>query len=357
VFIDRAKIRVEGGHGGNGVTAFRREKFVPRGGPSGGDGGRGGDVWMVADSSLNTLLHLRYNPLHIAARGMHGEGSNRSGKEGEDTTVRVPVGTQIVDPQTTELLCDFAEDGQRWLAARGGRGGFGNAHFTTSTNRAPRYHQEGSPGEEFELQLELKLLADVGLVGFPNAGKSTFISAVSAAHPKIADYPFTTLEPHLGVVDMGDFRTFVIADIPGLIEGAHEGHGLGDRFLRHIERTKLLLHLVDVSSFSGREAVSDYEVINRELAAYDAQLGQRTQFVVATKIDALDEPERLESLRERAAADERPFFAVSAVAGTGVRELLIAIARELDQMRADGTDHQAHRTSEPLLVGGGPSRF
>jgi GTP-binding protein len=357
VFIDRAKIRVEGGHGGNGVTAFRREKFVPRGGPSGGDGGRGGDVWMIADSSLNTLLHLRYNPLHIAARGMHGEGSNRSGKEGEDTIVRIPVGTQIIDPQTSELLFDFAQDGQRWLAARGGRGGFGNAHFTTSTNRAPRYHQEGSPGEEFEFQLELKLLADVGLVGFPNAGKSTFIATVSAAHPKIADYPFTTLEPHLGVVDVGDFRTFVIADIPGLIEGAHEGHGLGDRFLRHIERTKLLLHLVDVSSFSGRDAVSDYEVINRELAAYDAQLGQRAQFVVATKIDALDEPERLERLRERAAADERPFFAISAVAGTGVRELLIAIAREVDRMRADVADRQVQKTSEPLLVGSGPSRF
>lgn len=357
MFIDRAKIRVEGGHGGNGVTAFRREKFVPRGGPSGGDGGRGGDVWMIADASLNTLLHLRYNPLHIAARGMHGEGSNRSGKEGEDTIVRVPVGTQIVDPQTAELLFDFAEDGQRWLAARGGRGGFGNAHFTTSTNRAPRYHQEGSPGEEFEFQLELKLLADVGLVGFPNAGKSTFISTVSAAHPKIADYPFTTLEPHLGVVDMGDFRTFVIADIPGLIEGAHEGHGLGDRFLRHVERTKLLLHLVDVSSSSGRDAVSDYEVINRELAAYDAELGLRTQFVVATKIDALDEPERLKNLRERAAADERPFFAISAVVGTGVRELLMAIAREVDRMRAEVPDRQAQKTSEPLLVGSGPSRF
>jgi GTP-binding protein len=357
VFIDRAKIRVEGGHGGNGVTAFRREKFVPRGGPSGGDGGRGGDVWMIADASLNTLLHLRYNPLHVAARGMHGEGSNRSGKEGEDSIVRVPVGTQIVDPQTSELLFDFAEDGQRWLAARGGRGGFGNAHFTTSTNRAPRYHQEGSPGEEFEFQLELKLLADVGLVGFPNAGKSTFISTVSAAHPKIADYPFTTLEPYLGVVDMGDFRTFVIADIPGLIEGAHEGHGLGDRFLRHVERTKLLLHLVDVSSSSGRDAVSDYEVINRELAAYNAQLGRRAQFVVATKIDALDEPERLESLRERAAADERPFFAISAVAGTGVRELLIEIAREVDRMRADVPDRQAQKANEPLLVGSGPSRF
>jgi GTP-binding protein len=300
---------------------------------------------------------LRYNPLHIAARGMHGEGSNRSGKEGEDTIVRVPVGTQIFDPATNDLLFDFASDGQRWPAAKGGRGGFGNAHFTTSTNRAPRYHQEGSEGEEFELQLELKLLADVGLVGFPNAGKSTFISAVSAAHPKIADYPFTTLEPHLGVVDMGDFRTFVIADMPGLIEGAHEGHGLGDRFLRHIERTKLLLHLVDVSSSSGREAVSDYEVINHELAAYDPQLASRAQVVVATKIDALDEPERLERLRERAARDERPFFAISAVAGMGVRELLTAIARELDQLRADVTDHQAHQPSEPLLVGSGPSRF
>lgn len=357
MFIDRAKIRIQGGHGGNGVTAFRREKFVPRGGPSGGDGGRGGDVWLVADSSLNTLLHLRYNPLHIAGRGMHGEGSNRSGKEGGEAVVRVPLGTQIFDPQSGELLFDFSEDGARWLAARGGRGGFGNAHFATSTNRAPRYHQEGSPGEEFELQLELKLLADVGLVGFPNAGKSTFISTVSAAHPKIADYPFTTLEPHLGVVDMGDFRTFVIADIPGLIEGAHEGHGLGDRFLRHIERTKLLLHLVDVSSASGRDAVSDYEVINGELAAYDPQLASRAQFVVATKIDALDEPERLESLRERVARDDRPFFAISAVAGAGVRELLIAIARQLDQMRESAGGHQSAQMHDALLIGSGPSRF
>src|SRR5436190_19855997 len=292
MFIDRAKIRIRGGHGGNGVTAFRREKFVPRGGPSGGDGGAGGDVWIVADQSVNTLLHLRYNPLHIAGRGLHGEGSNRSGSEGDDTVVRVPVGTQVVDPATSQLVFDFEADGQRWLAARGGRGGFGNAHFATSTNRAPRYHQEGSPGEEFELQLELKLLADVGLVGFPNAGKSTFISRISAARPKIADYPFTTLEPYLGVVDMGDFHTFVIADIPGLIEGAHEGHGLGDRFLRHLERTKLLLHLVDVSSLSMVEPVENYEVINRELAAYDAPLAARPQIVVATKVDALDEPGR-----------------------------------------------------------------
>ena len=357
MFIDRAKIRVQGGHGGNGVTAFRREKFVPRGGPSGGDGGRGGDALLVADASLNTLLHLKYNPLHIAGRGMHGEGSNRSGKEGDDAIVRVPVGTQVFDPHTNELLCDLEEDGARWLAARGGRGGFGNAHFATSTNRAPRYHQEGSPGEEFELQLELKLLADVGLVGFPNAGKSTFISTVSAAHPKVADYPFTTLEPHLGVVDMGDFRTFVVADIPGLIEGAHEGHGLGDRFLRHIERTKLLLHLVDVSSASGRDAVSDYDVINRELEAYDPRLAERAQFVVATKIDALDEPARLESLRERAQQEGRPFFAISAVAGTGVRELLLAIAREIDQLRTNLNNMRPSNADESLLLESGSTRF
>lgn len=335
MFIDRAKIHVQGGDGGNGVTAFRREKFVPRGGPSGGDGGRGGDVILVADASLNTLLHLRYNPSHIAPRGLHGEGSNRSGRTGEDLLVRVPVGTQIFDFTTGDLLHDLSHDGDRWLAARGGRGGFGNAHFTTSTNRAPRYHQTGSKGEELDLQLELKLLADVGLVGFPNAGKSTFISTVSAARPKIADYPFTTLEPHLGVVDLGDFRTFVIADIPGLIEGAHTGAGLGDRFLRHIERTKLLLHLVDVSSVSGREAATDYETVNHELASYNQDLATRPQFVVATKIDALDEPERLESLKQRAIADNKPFFAISSATGEGVRELVNAMAAKLEELNAE----------------------
>jgi GTP-binding protein len=336
MFIDRAKIRVQGGHGGNGVTAFRREKFVPRGGPSGGDGGRGGDVWLVADSSLNTLLHLRYNPLHIAGRGLHGEGAKRSGHNGEDIEVRVPVGTQIADATTGELLQDLATDGSRWLAARGGRGGFGNAHFATSTNRAPRYHQEGSEGEERDLQLELKLLADVGLVGFPNAGKSTLIATVSAAKPKIADYPFTTLEPHLGVVDMGDFRTFVIADIPGLIEGAHKGAGLGDRFLRHIERTKLLLHLVDISSASGRDPVIDYETVNRELAAYNPALAARPQFVVATKLDALQEPARLDVLRERAERDGKQFSAISSATGNGVRQLMEAVAAKLRELNDSG---------------------
>jgi len=332
MFIDRVKIFVQGGHGGNGVTAFRREKFVPRGGPSGGEGGRGGEVWLEADDSLNTLLHLRYNPEHRAERGRHGEGSKRSGREGEDVTVRVPVGTLVIDAETSEQFCDLSENGMRWLAARGGRGGFGNSHFATSTNRAPRYHQDGSPGEERTLQLELKLLADVALVGFPNAGKSTLISTISAAKPKIADYPFTTLEPHLGVVDLGDFHTFVVADIPGLIEGAHEGAGLGDQFLRHVERTKLLLHLVDVSSLSERDPVSDYEIINRELRAYDARLAERPQIVVATKIDALDEPERLERLRQRAAADGRDFYAISSATNNGVRELVNRVARELDQI-------------------------
>jgi GTP-binding protein len=246
------------------VTAFRREKFVPRGGPSGGDGGRGGDVWLVADSSYNTLLHLRYNPEHTAERGRHGEGSNRSGREGSDVEVKVPVGTQVLDGETGEFLVDLAHDGQRWLAAKGGRGGFGNAHFTSSTNRAPRYHQEGGEGEEYEFQLELKLLADVGLVGFPNAGKSTLISTISAAKPKIADYPFTTLEPHLGVVDLGDYRTFV----------------------------------------------------------------------VATKLDALDEPERLERLRERANADGREFFQISSATNQGLRELVRAVERRLEEIGA-----------------------
>src|SRR5438105_1293182 len=305
---------------------------------------------MVADESVNTLLHLRYNPLHTAGRGMHGEGSNRSGKEGGDVSIRVPVGTQVFDPATTELLFDFEEDGQRWLAAHGGRGGFGNAHFATSTNRAPRYHQDGSEGEEGELQLELKLLADAGLVGFPNAGKSTFISAVSAAKPKIADYPFTTLEPHLGVVDLGDFRTFVIADIPGLIEGAHEGHGLGDRFLRHVERTTLLLHLVAVSSASGRDPVGDYEIINRELAAYSSELGSRPQFVVATKIDALDEPDRLERLRARAGRDGRGFFAISSVTGAGVDALSKALGSELDRLRENPAQESTREAREAILV-------
>ena len=326
MFIDRAKIRIKAGDGGNGVTAFRREKFVPRGGPSGGDGGVGGSVWIESNEGLNTLLHLRYNPEHKAERGRHGEGSNRSGKDGEDAVVRVPVGTQVYDAESNELLFDFIRPAQRYLAAKGGKGGWGNAHFATSTRQAPKYHYNGRPGGERELQLELKLIADVALVGYPNAGKSTLISVISAARPKIADYPFTTLEPNLGVVDMGDFNTFVVADIPGLIEGASEGAGLGDRFLRHIERTKLILHLVDVSSFSGRDPVEDHEVINRELANYSKDLAAMPQIVIATKIDSLDEPERLERLREVAERTGCEFFAISSVTRAGVDELVARVS-------------------------------
>lgn len=330
MFLDRVKIKVKAGDGGNGVTAFRREKFVPHGGPSGGDGGVGGSVWIESTEGLNTLLHLRYNPEHKAERGRHGEGSNRSGKDGADATVKVPVGTQIYDAETEVLMFDFTEPGQRYCAARGGKGGWGNSHFATPTQQAPKYHYDGRPGEERELQLELKLIADVGLVGFPNAGKSTLISVISAAKPKIADYPFTTLEPNLGVVDVGDFRTFVVADIPGLIEGASDGAGLGDRFLRHVERTKLILHLVDVSSFSGRDPVEDYEIINRELANYDINLATRPQIVVATKLDILEDDERLAALKERVKKDNKEFHEISSASRKGVKELVNAVTRRLD---------------------------
>ena len=341
MFLDRVKIRIKAGDGGNGVTAFRREKFIPRGGPSGGDGGVGGSVWMEATEGLNTLLHLRYNPEHKAERGHHGEGSNRFGKDGQDHLVRVPVGTQVYDAESNELLFDFTEAGQRYLAAKGGKGGWGNSHFATPTRRAPKFHYTGRPGRERELQLELKLIADVGLVGFPNAGKSTLISVISAAKPKIADYPFTTLEPNLGVVDMGDFRTFVVADIPGLIEGASGGAGLGDRFLRHVERTKLILHLVDVSSLSGRDPLKDYEIINRELTNYDANLGARPQIIVATKIDSLDDPKRLEKLKKRAKKDGKSFFEISSVTNLGVKDLVNAVSVTLDEFNRDEAEAKA----------------
>jgi len=326
MFVDEAIIRVKAGDGGNGCVAFRREKYVPRGGPSGGDGGRGGDVILVASLHHNTLLHFRFNPEHRAERGRHGEGSNRSGRSGADLEVPVPVGTVVYDADSGEPLFDFTAPGQRFVAARGGRGGRGNQHFATPTRQAPDFAEKGQPGEERRLRLVLKLLADVGLVGFPNAGKSTLISRISAARPKIADYPFTTLEPHLGVVQMPDLRTFVVADIPGLIEGAHEGHGLGDRFLRHIERTRLLLHLVDVSEASGRDPGRDFDVILAELASYSEELARKPMFVVATKLDVLQDRRRLESLRRKARRKGLPFFAISAVTGLGLNELLHAVA-------------------------------
>jgi GTPase len=329
LFIDEVRISVKAGDGGNGCLAFRREKYVPRGGPSGGDGGHGGDVTIVADPHENTLLKYRYNPEHKGERGWHGEGSNCTGADGHSVELDVPVGTVVYDEATGERLFDFTEPGQRYLAARGGRGGKGNARYTTSTHQAPTEHQAGFPGEEKRLRLELKLLADVGLVGFPNAGKSTLISRISAARPKIAAYPFTTLEPNLGVVQISDYRTFVVADIPGLIAGAHLGHGLGIQFLRHIERTRLLVHLVDVSDASGREPVADFETVMAELESFSADLVAKPMIVVATKMDAAQDPGRVDALRKLAEARGLPFFEISSATGLGIEKLKFAMAERV----------------------------
>jgi GTP-binding protein len=326
VFIDEVSLALAGGHGGRGSVAFRREKYVPRGGPSGGDGGAGGSVWLVADPAENTLLRYRYEKEFTAPRGRHGEGSLKTGKSGEDIVLPVPLGTQVLDADGVVLLADLLEPGQRWRAAKGGRGGKGNAHFASSTRQTPRFAQPGEEGEARTVRLVLKLLADIGFVGFPNAGKSTLISRISAAKPEIADYPFTTLVPHLGVVDAGEHSSFVVADLPGLIEGAHLGKGLGDRFLKHVERCRALAFLVDVSSGSLREPAQDLAVLERELALYSPGLAARPRVVVATKLDALDEPARLESLR--AAAEQRGvgFLPISAATGRGLPELIRSFA-------------------------------
>ena len=336
MFVDQARIRVKAGDGGNGCVAFRREKFVPRGGPSGGDGGHGGDVIMVSSERHNTLVHFRFNPEYKGERGRHGEGSNCTGREGEDVLLQVPVGTVVYDEMTGELVYDFGGPDERVIIAKGGRGGRGNSRFTTSTHQAPREHEQGFPGEERALRLELKLLADVGLVGFPNAGKSTLISRISAARPKIADYPFTTLQPNLGVVVVGeqpDEYSFVVADIPGLIEGASEGAGLGMQFLRHIERTRLLVHLVDVSDASGRpEPTKDYEVITNELANFGAGLDNKPTIVVASKIDAANK-DKLAKLKRYCKRKKLELFAISAVTGEGVDELKWEMARRVEAVR------------------------
>jgi GTP-binding protein len=332
MFIDEARIRVKAGDGGNGCMAFRREKFVPRGGPSGGDGGRGGDVIMESSQRHNTLIHFRYNPEHKAQRGEHGLGSNCSGSDGHEIVLQVPVGTSLFDAETGELVHDFQYPDERVVVAKGGRGGRGNQHFATSTHQAPREHEMGRQGEERTFRLELKLLADVGLVGYPNAGKSTLISRISAAKPKIADYPFTTLEPNLGVVTVGEApheESFVVADVPGLIEGAHEGHGLGVQFLRHIERTRLLVHLVDVSDASGRpDPVEDFKVINNELGSFGNGLDEKPMIVVATKIDVAN-PDKLKKLTIHAKRRKLELHAISAVTGQGIDELKWALAKRL----------------------------
>ncbi|MGE0315119.1 MAG: GTPase ObgE [Lautropia sp.] len=327
-FVDEATIQVVAGNGGNGAASFRREKFVPRGGPDGGDGGRGGSVFAVADLNVNTLIDYRYMRRHEARRGENGRGADQYGKGGEDIVLRMPVGTQVFDAEDGRLLFDLTEDGQRACLAKGGDGGMGNLHFKTSTNRAPRKKTMGWPGEQRLLRLELKVLADVGLLGMPNAGKSTFITQVSNARPKIADYPFTTLHPNLGVVRIEESKSFVIADIPGLIEGAAEGAGLGHQFLRHLQRTRVLLHLVDLSPFDpGRDPVAEIEAIAGELLKYDRALYEKPRWLVLNKIDTIDE-----AARDAAVADvvsrlgwTGPVFAISALTGLGCRELCFAI--------------------------------
>ena len=349
MFIDEAKIRIKAGDGGNGCMAFRREKFVPKGGPSGGDGGRGGDVVMESSQQHNTLVHFRYNPEHKAERGRHGEGSNCTGRDGNDIVLKVPVGTSLFNDETGELIHDFQHPHERVVIAHGGRGGRGNQHFATATHQAPREHEMGMAGEEFTFRLELKLLADVGLVGYPNVGKSTLIARISAARPKIADYPFTTLQPNLGVVTVGEApheESYVVADIPGLIEGAHLGAGLGVQFLRHIERTGVLVHLVDVSDGSGREnPVEDFKIISAELASFGHGLPDKPVIVAASKADVAN-PDKLKKVRAMAKRRKLPLYEFSAVSGQGMDMLRYAIA---DRVR----EHRLEQQSALAALAGG----
>jgi GTPase len=332
-FIDEAKIYVKGGDGGRGCVSFRREKYVPRGGPDGGNGGKGGDVILEATESLQTLLDLKYRQHHTAERGGHGGGNNRTGRNSRDIRIRVPAGTLVKDAETGELLADLTEEGRTFIVARGGIGGKGNAFFATSTHQAPRFAQEGMPGEERTILLELKLLADVGIVGLPNVGKSTFISRVSAARPKIADYPFTTLVPNLGVVRYGEERSFVVADIPGLIRGASEGHGMGIQFLRHIERTAVLLHVLDISGEPAPSGWENYETVNAELGRFSPALLMKPQVVAVNKTDLTDVRERLQKEIDTFAAKGIKIYTFSAVTGEGLEAVLHAAAAKLEEQR------------------------
>jgi GTP-binding protein len=334
MFVDQVRIFVKAGSGGNGISSFRREKYVPFGGPDGGDGGNGGNIVLIASHQLTTLLDLRYQQHYMAKAGGHGEGSNRHGKTAADVIIRVPVGTLVLDDESGDQTCDLTEEGQSAVVAAGGRGGRGNSHFATSTNRVPTRFEQGTPGEERWLRLELKLLADVGLVGFPNAGKSTLIAALSAARPKIADYPFTTLTPNLGVVSWAETRSFVVADIPGLIEGAHEGKGLGFQFLRHIERTSFILHLVDIAEWTADDPVASFDVMRKELAAYNPSLKQKPFAVVGTKMDSQGNGERLEQLRAYCRRRRLRFFAVSAITREGLDPLIQFVVKKVGALRA-----------------------
>ena len=334
MFLDEARIIVRSGDGGNGCLAFRREKSVPRGGPSGGDGGRGGHVYLEATLRHNTLIQFRFERIFKAQRGRHGEGSNRHGKDGEDMIIQVPAGTIVYDDLTGEFIYDLVQPDERLLICQGGRGGRGNSRFATSTNRAPRRIENGFPGEERHLRLELKLLADVGLVGFPNVGKSTLISRISSARPKIGDYPFTTLEPNLGVVELDNYRSFVVADIPGLIEGSHLGHGLGVQFLRHVERTKVLVHLIDLSDAPGRDPVQDYHTVNRELQEFNPAILSKPILLVGSKLDAMVNRRRLKRLQNFAHLHGLELQAISSVTGDGIQELKYKVATMLDGLPA-----------------------
>ena len=353
-FVDEVDIHVSAGSGGNGCLSFRREKYVPRGGPDGGDGGGGGSVFIVATPTKNTLVDFRFHPEFQAKNGQHGQGSNRTGSTSHDLEIAVPVGTVVFEKRgdgEMTPLADLSHEGDRVLVAKGGRGGRGNARFVSSTNRAPRRTEPGEAGEEKFLRLQLKLIADVGLVGFPNAGKSTLISRISAARPKIADYPFTTLTPNLGVVTLSNDRSFVVADVPGLIEGAHEGHGLGDRFLRHIERTKVLLHVVDISSVSGRDPVEDLDIIRRELRLYDPKVAAKPQIVAANKMDALDDPARAQALEKHVRTLKLPFYRISGVTGEGVDALLEALWRQIAAVRSAEAEADAVASADEDAAG------
>jgi GTP-binding protein len=331
-FIDEAKIYIKAGDGGRGCVSFRREKFVPRGGPNGGDGGNGGDIVMVARRNMSSLLDHRYQQHYRAKRGVHGKGKDQHGKNAEDLFIPVPMGTMIKEFETGEFYGDLTEDGQTLVVARGGKGGRGNARFVTPTNQAPKEAEPGVEGKERTLKLELKLLADVGLLGFPNAGKSTLISTISSARPKIADYPFTTLVPNLGVVSYGDGATFVLADIPGLIEGAHEGAGLGIQFLRHIERTKILIHLLDLSPITNRDPIEDYETMNRELKAYSEKLSKKPQILALNKIDITEAREDLEKIEKHFNNSGIKTFPISSATGEGTKELIWEVVKGLEEL-------------------------
>jgi GTP-binding protein len=339
-FIDEVKIRVIAGDGGRGCVSFRREKFVPRGGPSGGNGGNGGDVIAVADPQLTTLLDLRYQKLYKAGRGQHGMGSDCHGHRGDDRIIKVPVGTIIRDATTGELIGDLQAAGERVIVATGGRGGKGNAHFVSSTHRSPRFAQPGEPGEERQLDIELRLLADVGIIGLPNAGKSTLISVISSVRPKIADYPFTTLVPNLGVVGYDD-KSFVVADIPGLIEGAHQGHGLGHKFLRHVTRTSLLIHLIDGSQIDPDDSLKDWRTVNEELALFDPALAQKPQIVVINKIDLAEAREHARAFAKEIPERYRPLYLISAATTEGVQTLVQTVGRKIAALKQTETRNDA----------------